>query len=51
MRFIRYVNGKMIETDLRKCMIESEIILKAIKAVNERLKNDFHQDLLAEKGS
>ena len=51
MHVIRYVNGRRIDADLKKYMIGSDLILKTIKTVNERLKNGSHQGILEEKGS
>lgn len=47
MRLIRYVNGKKIEADPKRYMIENDVILKTIRAVNDRLG----QGVLPEKGS
>ena len=46
MHFIRYVNGKKIETGVQKYMIENDVILSTIQAVNDRAR----QSRLPEKG-
>jgi hypothetical protein len=40
----RYINGKKVEDNkIKNIIIESDLILKTIQAVNERVKNNFHQ--------
>jgi hypothetical protein len=51
---VRYINGKQVEKeDLPKYEIDSEIILRTIKAVNERVQknanNKFISDGVAEE--
>ena len=47
MRFIRYVNGRKIEAGPKRYMIENDVILKTIQAVNDRLR----QGVFPEEGS
>lgn len=40
----RYINGKKVEEkNLKNIVVENELILKTINAVNERIKNNFRQ--------
>jgi hypothetical protein len=49
---IRYINGKKVDVkDLPKYELENEIILKTIKAVNDRIQPKFHQGTLVKNGS
>ena len=52
LNIIRYVNGIRIdETDLAKFEVESDVILKTIRSVNDRLETEFRQNTLVEKSS